>query len=205
MAITLYYAPMSSSTRVQWALEELGVPYDKVKINLAEGEQKKPEYVAINPNAKVPAMVVDGTVVFESLACLLVLADRFGAEKGLFPTDPAERAEAMKWMCWGSVTLSEALVRLLRNTSERFPADERNPKAAESARADLRALLGVLDATLEGRTYLVGERFGLADLSIAAFGPMLGRLGVDFNPFTHVNAWVGRCMGRPALARTMMG
>jgi glutathione S-transferase len=205
MEITLYYAPMSSSTRVQWALEELGVPYEKVKLNLLEGDQKKPEFLAVNPNGKVPAMVIDGTNVFESHACLLVLAERFGAEKGLFPADPAGRAEAITWMTWGSVTLSEALVRLLRNTSDRFPADERNPKAADGARADLRSLLGILDATLEGREYLVGGAFSLVDLSIAAFAPLLGRLGVDFGPWKNVNAWLARSMQRPALARTMMG
>jgi glutathione S-transferase len=80
MGIVFYYTPMSSATRVHWALEELGVPYDKVKIDLAKGEQKKPEFLKLNPNGKVPLLVVDGQPVFESLAMLLYLGDTYGVD-----------------------------------------------------------------------------------------------------------------------------
>ncbi len=69
---------MSSATRVFWALEEPGIPYEKVKFDLAVGYQRKPEYLAINPHEKVPALVIDGVPMFESLAMLLFRGERFG-------------------------------------------------------------------------------------------------------------------------------
>jgi glutathione S-transferase len=205
MSMTFYYTPMSSATRVHWALEELGVPYDKVKVNLAEGDHKKPEYLALNPNGKVPLLVADGVPIFESLAILFYLGDQYGVEKGLFPKVPSERAEAFKWMAWGAVSITEAITRLMRHTSDRFPDDEKNEKAGQTAKKDLSALLGILDKGLEGREFLLASGFSLADVALASWMPLLGRLGIDMSPFRNVNAWVGRCMTRPALARAMMG
>ena len=107
MAMTFYYTPMSSASRVHWALEELGAAYEKVRVNLAEGEQKRPEYLKLNPNGKIPLLVVDGHPIFESLAQLLHLGETFGVEKGLFPEPGVERAEAFKWMCWVSVSVHD--------------------------------------------------------------------------------------------------
>ncbi len=203
--LKFYYAPMTSATRVHWALEELGAPYEKVRLDLAAGDHKKPEYLALNPNGKVPLLVAEGEPIFESLAILLYLGERFGVDKNLFPTPSPARAIAFKWMAWGSVTLSDALTRFLRNTSERFPADERNPKAAEAAKNDLHNALGILNTELATKEYLLGDAFSLVDVSIVSFIPFMARLGVDLSAYGNVNAWVGRCMGRPALGRAMMG
>jgi glutathione S-transferase len=205
MSMKFYYTPMTSATRVHWALEEVGVPYDKVKIDLAAGEQRTPEYLALNPNGRVPLLVVDDVPVFESLAILLYLGERYGVEKGLFPELGPKRAEAFKWMAWTNVTLGEQVTRLLRNTSDRFPAEEKNPKAAEGAKKEIADLLGMVDRALEGREYLVDDHFTLADLAIVAFLPFMARLGVDYGPFKNVQAWMGRCVSRPALARAMQG
>lgn len=205
MAMTFYYAPMSSATRVHWALEEVGERYEKIKVDLAAGDQKKPEFLALNPNGKIPVLVVDGRAIFESLAMLLYLGERFGVEKGLFPAEISERAEAFKWMAWGSVSIHDAVSRLLRNTSDRFPAEERNALAGESAKKELGGLLGILDRHLEGKEFMLGGGFSLVDVSLMAFIPFLGRQGVDLNPHKHLNAWVGRGMSRPALGRAMMG
>lgn len=205
MSLRFYYSPMSSSTRVHWALEELGVPYEKVKLDLTAGDQRKPEYLALNPNGKVPLLVDDGTPIFESVAILIHLAEKFGVEKGLYPASGSDRATALKWLAWGSVTMIDAATRLLRNTSDRFPAEEKTAAGAESAKKDLAACFEILEKELEGKEYLVGSSFTFADLAIAAYGAFLARLGFDFNPYKNVNAWIARCMTRPALARAMMG
>lgn len=205
MNLAFYYSPMSSSNRIHWALEELGVPYEKIKVDLGVGAQKKPEYLALNPNGKVPLLVADGHPIFESLAILIFLGEQFGTEKGLYPQPGLERAEALKWMAWGSVSFGEALFRFLRNTSERFPAEEKNEKAAAAAKNELSAYLTTLDKALEGKDYLLGPNFSLVDLSLASVFPFMARLGIDTNPYKNVNAWVGRCVTRPALARVMMG
>ena len=204
MSLTFYYTPMSSATRVHWALEEVGAPYEKVKINLADGEQKRPEYLKLNPNGKVPLLVVDGRPLFESLAQLLYVGETYGVDEGLFPPPGIDRAEAFKWMAWGSVTLSEVFMRILRN-GERFPEEERNAKAKEAAMRDAGGLFRILDDHLASRAYVLGDAFSLVDVSIASYVPFAARLGIDTQPFTHVQAWVARCMARPALARAMAG
>lgn len=203
MSLTFYYSPMSSATRIHWALEELGIPYEKVKVDLAAGDQKKPEYLAKNPNGKVPLVVEDGVPIFESLAILIWLGEKYGVEKGLFPALGLERAEALKWMAWANVTLAEAVGRIIRNTTDRFPAELRNEKAGEAAKKELRELWGIIDRALEGKEYLVGDHFTLVDVALAGFVMVTGRFGVDLNGLGNVHAWSGRCMTRPAMARVM--
>jgi glutathione S-transferase len=205
MSLIFYYAPMTSATRVHWALEELEMPYEKKKIDLAKGEQKTPEYLAMNPNGKVPLVFEDGVAIFESLAILIYLGERYGVDKGLFPKQGMERAESLTWLCWAQVTLGDAGGRIMRNTSERFPEDERNAKAGESAKTELHAALGIVERALSGKEYLVGGKFSYADLAIAGYVPFLARLGADLSPFKNIQAWVGRCTARPALARAMQG
>jgi len=93
MSITFYAAPQSSASPVSCALRELGVPHERVNLNLAAGDQRKPEYLALNPNGKVPLLVVDGTPLFEALAILQWLGDTYGVDKGLWPAagSPAPR------------------------------------------------------------------------------------------------------------------
>jgi glutathione S-transferase len=148
---------------------------------------------------------VDGTPIFESLAILLYLGERYGVEKDLFPPLGLARAEAFKWMAWSGVTLLDAGGRMLRNSSDRFPADQRNEKAAEAAKKELAELLGILDRQLEGKEYLVDGKFSLADLAVAAYMPFLSRIGGDLNPHKNIQAWVARCTTRPAMGRAMMG
>jgi glutathione S-transferase len=205
MSIVFYYAPMTSATRIHWVLEELGVPYEKKKLDLAAGDQKKPEYLALNPNGKVPLLVEDGVAIFESLAILLHLGERYGVEKGLFPAAGLERAEAFTWCAWVSSSLIDPLSRFLRNTSDRFPADEKNAKAGEAARREVAELLTVLDNRLEGREHLLGGGFTIVDAAVCGYIPFMARIGIDLGPYPRINAWIGRCMARPALARAMAG
>jgi glutathione S-transferase len=204
MKITFYYAPMTSATRVHWALEELGVPYEKVKMNLAEREQKKPEYLKLNPNGKVPLLVVDGMPIFESLAQLLFLGETFGVEKGLFPKPGPERAQAFQWMAWVSVSVHDALVRVILN-GERVPEELRNPKAREAAITELAGYLAILDRHVADRSYVLGDVFSLVDCATTAVVPVLSKFGVDTSRYAHMQAWAGRCMQRPALGRAMQG
>jgi glutathione S-transferase len=200
MSITFYYAPNTSASRVHWVLEELGIPYDKVQLDLRAGEQHKPEFLAINPNGKVPALVVDGTPMFESLAIILYLGDRFGVEKGLWPrVGSGEHAEALAWSVWGSVTLGGTLFRLFYNTSEWFPAESRNAPQAEAARKEFEAQLGILDQRLRGREYLVGDHFTLVDAAnAAAIAWALSFIKVDITRLPDLSAWLERATKRPA-------
>ncbi len=207
MSITFYYAPMSSATRVFWALEELGLPFEKVKVDLSAGEHKRPEYLAINPHGKVPALVIDGAPMFESLAMLLFLGERFGVARNLWlPHDHHEYPTALSWTTWGTVTFSTNVFRYLLNTSERFPKEAHNAAAAEAARKDVLANLAALEAHLDGREYMVAGRFTLVDLSIASFIPFMARSGVaDLSAYPNIGRWSGHCTSRPDLAVAMAG
>ena len=83
MSITFYYNPMSSAARIHLSLDELGIPYEKVLIDLQAKDQKRPEFLALNPNGKVPTIVIDGQPMFESIAIQIYLGERFGVERGL--------------------------------------------------------------------------------------------------------------------------
>lgn len=206
MSITLYYAPMTSSARVHWALEELGVPYEKVRVDLSKGEQKKPEFLRINPNGKVAALVDDGTPMFESLAILIHLGEKYGVAKGLWPAPgSAESAEALTWLVWGTVSLGQSGVTMMLNTSERVPAEQRNAIQAENAKKALEDCCAILEQKLEGRPYVLGDRFTLVDVANAAPMAFFSRIGLDLTPFPNVAAWVARATQRPGMAAANAG
>ena len=114
MSLTFYYAPMSTASITDLVLEEPGVPCDRVKLDSQKGDTKKPEYLAVNPNGKVPCIVHDGTAIWESAAITIYLGETFGVERGLFPTPGPRRGEAMKWIVWTNVTMGDAATRLGR-------------------------------------------------------------------------------------------
>ena len=203
MSLVFYYAPMSTAVTVHWALEELGVPYEAVAIDLAARDQDKPGYRALNPNGKVPLLVHDGTPIFESAAIILHLGETFGVERDLFPAPGLERAEAFKWLVWANVSLGHAVRAFLDNTSDRVPAAQRNAEAAKVARAEVERLLGILDADLAGKTYLVGERFSLVDVHLASFVGWLNMIGFATPPESNLGAWLGRCASRPGHATSL--
>jgi glutathione S-transferase len=170
MAIVFYYSPWSSAVRVHWALEELGVPYEGKKIDIRAGDQKKPEFLAINPNGKVPALVDDGVPYFESVAINIHLGEKYGVDKGLWPTaDSPLRGPALSWIVWDAVSLGYVAGRAMFNSpSEYLPAELQHAGQAEHARKELDGLLGLLETQLATGPYMLGERFSLVDVQVAA-------------------------------------
>lgn len=209
MAIQFFYSPMSSSNRVHWALEELGVPYEKKRIRLSEGEQKKPDFLAINPNGKIPAIVDGDAKLFESQAILFWLGEKYGEEKGLWPkAGTPERAEAYAWSLWGTVNALPAVFTYAMHGVDdarmALPKEKRSAHVAEANKKTFEDSMNILDARLADRDFLLGKNFTLADVAIGSVvmvAPMIAKLQLDAWP--HVQAWAGRLMSRPALARVM--
>src|SRR3954468_7349001 len=128
MSIKFCYAPMSSATPVAWALAELGVPHEAIKFDLKAKDQRKPDFMALNPNGKVPTLVVDGTPMFEALAIMQWLGDRYGVQQGLWPSaDSSARLEAMSWTTWAYVSLGPVVNRRRFASDERLAAELRSP------------------------------------------------------------------------------
>lgn len=204
MSIVIHYAPKTRAARVLWALEELGVPYEKVRVDMEKKEHKTPAYKAINPNGTVPAMVVDGTPMFESLAMVLYLADRFGVEKGLWPspTDPA-RVQALSWVVWAVDTLGQKAFQLAHATSSYVPKEWHNDAQAANGREGLSDCLAIVEAQLNGREYLLGNSFSLADIPVAGSLGFLTMLGFDIKKWEKAAEYTKRCTSRPAFGRAM--
>src|SRR5579863_736671 len=129
MSLIFYGAPMSTASITELVLAELGVPHERVAVDIKAGGTKKPEFMKLNPNAKVPTIVHDGTAIWESAAITMYLGETFGVEKKLYPAPGPKRGEAMKWIVWTHVTLGEAVYRYARNTQNWVPAEQQNAKA----------------------------------------------------------------------------
>jgi glutathione S-transferase len=202
MSLIFYYAPMSTASITELVLEELGVPVERVKLDIQKGDTKKPEFLKLNPNGKVPVLVHDGTVIFESSAITMYLGETFGVEKKLYPAPGPKRGEAMKWIAWANVTLGDAVGRFTRNTMDWVPAEQHNEKAAEVAKKDMANCLRIVDEALEGKQFLVGD-YTLADTHLNSFMDWLRYMKIDFSPYARIKAWGERCSARPAYAKIM--
>jgi glutathione S-transferase len=201
MSITFYYSPQSNATRIHQSLAELGIPYEEKRVDLRAGDQKKPEFLALNPNGKVPTIVIDGTPMFESVAIQIALGERYGVEKGLWPAPGSpEHLEALTWIIWGQVTLTGAMFCYMQNTRDYIPKELHHAGQAEQALKDTHHLLGLLNARLSERDYLTGARFTLADLDLASvLGWGLYVIKVDLAAYPKLAAWLGRINERPAI------
>ena len=216
MSLTFYFAPMSTASITEAVLAELGVPCERVRLDLQAGDTRKPGFLKVNPNGRVPAIVHEGTPIWESAAITMYLGEMFGVDAGLYPAPGPRRGEAMKWIAWGNVTLAEAGGRLAASlppgseggveagTADAVPAGHPSAGAAERARGDIAACLEVLDGGLEGRPFLLGD-YSLADTHLQGIVGWLGMMHVDLTAFPKVTGWMSRCGERPALARPMAG
>ncbi len=197
MSLIFYYAPMSTASMTELVLEELGVPCEKVKLDIKAGDTKKADYLKLNPNGKVPLLVHDGTPIWESAAITMYLGEMFGVEKKLYPAPGPQRGIAMKWIVWTNVTIGDAVARFTRNTMDWYPAEQQNAKAAEAARADVLNCLRIIDEALEGKDFLLGD-YTLADTHLSSFVGWLKHMKFDFKAYPRVSAWTDRCSSRPA-------
>jgi glutathione S-transferase len=198
MSLTFYYAPQSTATITELELEELGIPCERVKLDISKKDTHKPDFTKLNPNQKVPVLVHDGVSIWESAAITIYLGEQFGTDKKLWPAAGPKRGEAMKWVVWTNVTLGDAVYRVGRNSGEWVPKDQQNAKACEQAAKEVQELLGILDQSLDGRSFLTGNDYTLADAHLNSFLDWLRYQKVDFSKHKHVNAWGERCSARPA-------
>ena len=203
MSIVLYTAPMSSATPIVQALNELEVAYEARSLNLKAGEQRQPEFLALNPNGKVPTLVVDGHPIFEALAVLQWLGDRFGVDRGLWPApDSTLRFEALSWTTWAYVSYRPAIIHLLISSDPDRPEHLHNPAHAAYAEQELQGLLKILNARLSGRPFLLGDSFSLVDLAAACMIAWSTYCGVSTGDHPHVERWLESYRKRPSTARS---
>jgi glutathione S-transferase len=161
----LYEFAPTRSIRARWTLQELGVEFEAVSVNLLTGEHRQPEFLAINPAGKVPVLVDGDMVLSESIAIAVHLAEKY-PEKGLAPTDPCARAQLMRWLLFTTTELEQPLWRITRHT-RLYPEDRRLPGDVALARDEFAAMAKVLDRHMEEREFVVGDSVTVADFVLA--------------------------------------
>ncbi len=194
MTVKIYGPTASRASRALWIVHELQIPFEHIPIEMKD--LKNAEFLGINPNGKVPAMVDGDFKLFESMAINLYLASKYGT-KSLFPSTPEEQALCYQWSFWGMAEIEKPLLTIL---IDQFmtPPDKRKPEAVAEALKALPKPLTVLNTALQGREYLLGDRFTVADLNLAAICSWAKPIKFDFTPFPNVGAWLERCLARPA-------
>ncbi|HEX8739163.1 MAG TPA: glutathione S-transferase family protein [Casimicrobiaceae bacterium] len=204
MSIELYSWPQSSGTRVSWALEELGLAYEYIRIDGKKAEHRTAQYLAINPQGKVPALVDGEITLFESGAILLHLGEKYGVDRHLWPAAGGQaRADALSWTVWASADFDNYLMQYAYHGLDSpvsYKPEDRSKAAAEYSHSQFVRCLDALQARLDGREYLLGG-FSLVDVAVASWLQLGSLLGVKLDSHPRVVDWVGRCSDRPACRR----
>ena len=187
--IDFYTNPMSRGQIARWALHEAGADYEQHLLDYSKGEMKTPEYLAINPMGKVPAIVHNGNVVTECAAICAYLADAF-PEAGLQPTS-GERADYYRWMFFAAGPVEAAIT----NRSLKWEPTEEQERMAGYGNYD--HTVAALESALSGKDYICGDRFTAADIYVGAqvdWGLQFGSLPTN----AAFEAYVGRLRNRSA-------
>ncbi len=195
--IKLYGVTASRALRSLWAAEEVGVDFEHVPTHFAD-DSKKPEYLAINPNGRVPALVDGDLVLFESMAINLYLAEKYSGD--LWPKTVEDEARTYQWSFWGMTELEPHLIQLFLHRNM-LPDDQRDAAQAEAAELALQKPLAVLDGALKSRDTLLGHAFGIADLNVASVLMLAPLVKFDFSNYARAQRWYDACTARPAFAR----
>jgi len=196
----LYHAPQSRSIRPRWLLEEIAVPYELVRIDLMSGDQKRPDYLRLNPNGVVPTLVDGELVVYESGAICEYLADRFPEKRLAPPVSSPARAHYYQWNYFAMCTLEPPAVAIFLHTAVR-PETERIPAVVDESRAQLVAALRVVEQALAGRPFMLGPDFTASDVMIGSTLWWAQLLGMVSGDLPNVSAYIGRVAGRGAFQR----
>lgn len=197
--IDLYTFPTPNGRKVSILLEELELSYNVHKIDITQGEQFSPEFVEINPNSKIPAIIDHDTeiTVFESGAILMYLAEKTGK---LWPTETKSRYQVMEWLMFQMASVGPMFGQF--NHFNRF-APEKFPYAIARYEQETLRLYGVLDKQLADRPYIAGENYSIADIALYPWVASYEFMGLTLEQHPHLKHWVEILQERPAVKRGM--
>lgn len=193
--IKIYGSPASSAGRCFWCLEEVGAKYEQVSINFKEGEHKSPDYLALNPNGKVPTLVDGDLKLWESAAINFYLCDAY--KKELLGATIEERALVRQWSFWALNDLQPPLVAVFIQKVF-VPEERRDLSLIESSQKKIKPMLDVLDKHLSSRSYLVSEEFTLADLNVMSVVSICNTIEEDISKYENINKWKEKIEDRPS-------
>ena len=180
--------------KVLWAVDELGLKYEREDAGGAFGKTDTPEYLAMNPNSLVPTVRDGNNIMWESNSILRYLGATYGAGT-LWPTDPGTRALADRWMDWQLSTISESM-RVCFWGLVRTPPDKRDMAAITAAAKQAGALFGRLDGWLAGKKFVAGDNFTIGDIPVGCFAYRWNALPIERPSLPNLQAWYGRLRER---------
>lgn len=199
--LKLYYSPGACSLVPHIALEEAGAGFEPVRVTIAQGENLKPEYLAINPHARVPALATDRGIITENVAVLNFIADLFGAEGSVPRGDPHAAARCNELLGWFSSSVHIAFAQIWR--AVRFTDDSSVHEAIQQGgRKVLAAQFQEIEG-LCGDDWLVPGRFTAADSYVFTFFRWGRRIGMDMSAYPRWAALSARMLDRPAVQRAL--
>ena len=165
MKIKLHEFGPTRSIRARWTLQELGVDFEPIRVNLIAGEHQRPEFLKINPAGKIPVLVDDDLVLTESVAIVLYLGEKYSA-KGLLPADLGQRAQVNRWLLFAATELEQPLWRISRHTAL-YPEEQRLPADVVIASREFKEMAAVLEKHMHGREFVAGDSVTVADFVTA--------------------------------------
>ncbi len=191
----------SNVQKVLWACHELGVTFEREDVGGQFGRNQEPEYLALNPNGRVPTIIEDGFVLWESNAIVRYLAMKHGG--ALLPGELRERALAEQWMDWQQTAVSPAITPVFWGLV-RTPPAERDERAIARARDALEASMIILDARLGASEYVAGPRFSMGDIPLGVMVYRWYEMDIPRQPLSHLKRWYDLLAARRGFQQHVM-
>jgi glutathione S-transferase len=191
--LRIHGSARSRAQRTLWMVYELGIPFEHNDLLPRSPGTKTPEFLALNPNSRLPVIEDDGFVLCESMAINFYLAKKHNSP--LYPSNPRNEALAWQWSFWEVDRLDRTLANYLTHTSI-LPEAERDKSIADAAWAEVEPAMNVLNGALGKSEWLAGPEFSVADLNVAC--ALWRCLGMDLARWPAMRDWFARCWDRPA-------
>ena len=198
--LQLYGNPRSRAMRCIWMLEELGEPYRLIEKSTRVDDLQTADYLRLNPNARIPALVDGDVVIWELMAINIYLAQKY--QGPMHFADPTALGLAAQWSFWVMLEMEHLLLDLLQHRVLLLEF-VRDPSCAERDELLLRKPLGILNDALAGRAFLTGDTFTVADLNVASIVVWGKMAKMDLSAHPDVTRWMDRCLARPAYGRVL--
>ncbi|HZR81226.1 MAG TPA: glutathione S-transferase family protein [Candidatus Binatia bacterium] len=187
------YLSSGNGYKIRILLSLLGIPFERIELDIVAGETRTPDFLARNPNGRIPVLELeDGTALAESNAILFYLADG----TPYLPEGRLQRAQVLQWMFFEQYSHEPNIATSRFWLTHGLLTDERRPLLAQKHALGV-AALGVMERHLAGRDFFVGQRYSIADIALYAYTHVAGEGGFDLAPHPNVRAWLARVADRP--------
>jgi len=189
--------------KVAWLCEEIDLPFEREDIGGPFGGNDQPDYIALNPNKRVPTIIDEDFVLWESNACISYLSSKHAAGTW-YPDDLQVRGDAHRWLEWGTSTLAPShgptFMGLIRT-----PLEKRNMDAILAGRDNFSAQLAIVDRYLDGREFITGSAITIGDMPLAILSYRWFNLDIEREDYPNLKRWYDYINGRPAFQKHVSG